>query len=176
MTEASAPVLDYEVSTTRSDDIPRIAFRLNGQIFWVRRPKTALATHMISLMESEMGSGEFGVNMTNVLNAFLGYIELENGIEPKTHGGQPNVWVNEAGETMQLAGKLRGRARLLQRINDPTDEFDLPHLARPMRAVMEAMFENRPTGPSAASSGRRQKTSRSSAARTRSTRAKTSGS
>lgn len=174
MTAGTAPVLEFEVSTERAE-VPSVTFKLNGQTFRVRRPKLGIASAMVRLMDRpEVGVMEFGKEISNLMGSFLNYVELEPGFEPKTIGRKPNVWTDEAGKVHDLAGLLRGRSRLLERLNEPKDAFDIVDLEQPFRAVMEAMF-GAPTGASEESSDKPSATGRNLPARTRSTRAKTSG-
>lgn len=192
MTEASAPVLEISVPTKRRA-VPHVTFRLNGQIFNVRRPKLSIATAMVRAMEMQSTISEHGMAMSEIMRQFVNYIEPVEGLEPEyvnkagnpvkaeTRGAIRNVWLDDVkdsdtfGQLIPLVGLRRGRSRIIERLNDPDDELDIIHLQYPFQQVCQAMFE-RPTGPSPESSdGRRKAAGPSSKGTSRSTPARTSG-
>jgi hypothetical protein len=183
MTTASVPVIEqsYEVPTERDvsegGGLPRVAFPLNGQLFTVVRPKLAIATAMMRLMERPSDAiSDYAVSIINVLHTFVNYIEIERGKEPALDDdGHVRVFIDKDGKRHTLGGLTRGRQRIIERLDDPTDALDVMDLYDPFKAIVEAMFTPRPTGPSPASSPvRRKSAGRSSRGTTRSTPAKTS--
>lgn len=178
MAEASAPVLEFEVPTTRPD-VPQVTFKLNGQSFTVNRPKLSIATAMVRLLEQpDPTIGDFGVSLASILQAFTNYVVTVPTPEPEwldAKQTKPNVWVDSEGKSHKLGGLKRGRSRLIERLQDPDDAMDILELELPFRRVIEVMF-NRPIGPSPASSPKQRPAGgRSSRGTTRSIPVKTSG-
>lgn len=141
--EASAPdIIEFDVPTQRPPDIPVLTFKLNGQTFRVRQPKLGIATNMIALMERRGATvQDFGLEMTRILRHFLGYVEVDDTIEPaELDDGTPNP----------NAGLIRGLARIEQRLSDPNDSMDILDL-QPLFAATSVKMFARPTGPSGVS-------------------------
>lgn len=140
-------VLDFDVPEERPEsEVSNIAFKINGQVFPISTPKLGIATAFVDLMEnSSLSQIEFATKAMNAIRAFIVYFQEVPGYEPGEIDGQPNP----------NAGKLRGRARIMQRLNDPADSFDLMDLAEPLKQAFGTMFGGRPTSPSPGSSERR---------------------
>lgn len=176
MAAGTAPAIyEFEVDEDRGD-VPTLDFLLNGQTFTVQLPKIGVATSLLMVLDDEQTKMEFTKETMRLIRTFMLYILEEPGVEPDAYPSMLRGKKNpQAGLPNPNAGKIRGRARLMQRINDPKDKFDLTDLVKPMISVLEAMFDDRPTGPLPASIARRRSTSRGSGDSTRSTTGKTSG-
>lgn len=142
----------------------RAAFKLDDERYVLLRPKNSLAMQMLSNVR-EGGAyaveSERAMDYLTLVAQFIRYVEMEPP-EEILKAGKPT------GET-----KLRGQARLVQRLNDPKDDLDIQDLGPIIESLLEKLYERNPTQPPA-SGGRPARTSRAGAAGTRSRRAKTS--
>lgn len=113
----------------------RIAFKIDGEQFTILRPKTAVIARVASVLEQ-------GADMDDARNVrrMLGFVnEIVDCLEDAP--SDPD-------------GALRGRARIMERLNDPADSLDLEQLMPMFTSLMNGWF-GRPTGSPPASSARR---------------------
>lgn len=138
-------------------------FKLDGVRYVLRRPKNSLAMQMLSAVRGEDFSleSERARDYLSLVAQFIGYVKLEPP-EQVTKDGKPT------GEQ-----RLRGRALLIQRLNDPEDDLDLEDLGPVIEQLLEWLYDRNPTKPPA-SGGRPNRTSRAGGAASRSRRAATS--
>lgn len=132
-------------------------FRFDGDLYTLRRPKSFISIYLLNLAEGGTEahtSSEIGMDMLNLTRSIIQYIKEES----------PDA-----------DGNPRGRAKLLNRLNDPDDDLDLIDLTVPFNELMNKVF-NRPTGPRPASTRKPRARSVGSGGNTRSRRAVTSGS
>lgn len=137
--------------TTAAD---AINFKIDGEPFVMVRPKLSTATAAVQLMDAPETRSllQLSGDLVRVLSGLYVYIQT----------------------APPVGGKLRGRARLDQRLEDPEDSFDLLDLMPVFKAVLETMF-NRPTGARRVSPAQPRRTGRASGGASRKPRAKTSG-
>lgn len=139
-----------------------IQFRWDGDLYTLRKPKLAIAMQMLRLAEDEeaMSEAKRGMELVGLLGTLINYIAVEAPEKDPTGGGDD---------------KIRGRHKLLARLNDPEDDLDILDLNEPFQELIQRMF-NRPTTPRPASGTGPRRTSRGGGASSRSARAVTSGS
>lgn len=141
------PMYEIDIPTERLP-VPEIPFRVTGEMFTMRQPKLTAAVTLIALLDVEDNHPRFdaflaGARVTEALWALIDYIKDEDPEPELLDDGEPNP----------QAGRLRGRARLLQRLRSPTDELDIVHLAQLFGTIVGATF-HRPTTPLPASSAK----------------------
>ena len=155
-------VLEFTTAGRRQLDAKdRVHFTFDGEPMVMIRPKLAVATNAVMLIDAEADRPtlELSADLLRMVSGLFAYIERA----PRTKPDKDNP-----------AGRLQGRALLEKRLADPEDSFDLVDLMPVFKAVLEAMFD-RPTGALPASSAPQRRTGRASGAGTRKPRAKTSG-
>ena len=133
-----------------------IRFRLDGESFELRRPKTSLA-----LAALHLGNAEDARTQSQVSEEMIRY------------SGQIINYVARENPSADEPDRLRGRARIMERLADPEDKLDIYHLFRPFQQLLEQLF-NRPTQSRPASGAKPRSTKSASAGRSRGARAGTS--
>lgn len=173
MTGSNATVYEFDIPEARPADIPTVAFRINGEDFVLRQPKMSIAMGMVQLTEQqdEYTAADFGIRLSHLMWGFVSYVEAVPP-EPLTIPDPDDP----KGEPIPnpVAGRLRGRGRLLQRLNSPDDAMDIMDLEPMFRQMVTVMFD-RPTGPSPASPDEQRDGGTDSEAATPERPAKTSG-
>lgn len=131
-----------------------VPFRMDGEVFVLRRPKTAIALTMLHMAAPEDARtvNDLGSDLIQLVSQTINYIEAE----------PPDA-----------DGNLHGKQRILQRLSDPDDPLDVPHLFRPFQSLIEKLFLN-PTGSRPASGRKPRRALPDSGGRSRGKRAATS--
>jgi hypothetical protein len=139
----------------------RVHFKIDGEPFTMIRPKLAVATTAVQLIDAEADRPtlELSADLLRCVSGLFRYIEAA----PRTKPTESHP-----------AGRVQGRALLDARLSDPEDSFDLVDLMPVFKSVLEGMFD-RPTGARPASSAKPRRTGSGSGAGTRKRPAKTSG-
>lgn len=166
---STTPVKEYSIPEKRDDKTtPRLPFKINGELFMLRMPKTSIATAMISILENpdQLSDSDLGWRTARTLWAFVEYVD-EVPPEPA------EIKVRGVSKPNPDAGKLRGQARIRQRLDDAHDAMDIHDLAGVFTETVEAMFD-RPTGARRGSSTQPRAPGRASGGATRAKPAKTS--
>jgi hypothetical protein len=155
VTGSDATVFEFEVPEARATDVPRLRFRIRygpapEQVdeFTLLAPKLGVAVGLLSLVDdgalTRITAGQAGIKVAEALWGVLHYVE-EEPPEPYLIGE------GEAPRPNEKMGRLRGQARLLERLNNPKDSLDIIDLMPVFERAVRAMFD-RPTGPSRGSS------------------------
>lgn len=149
-----ATVYEIDVPTTRSPDTPRLPFKITGEMYWMRQPKLTVAVALVGMLDGStdqprIDGQENAMRANDALWGLVQYVEDE--------AAEPFMLGVDGDEANPLrpnpdAGKLHGRARMVQRLRDPHDELDITHLGPLFERIVGAIFDETPTGPSPASS------------------------
>jgi hypothetical protein len=147
--------VEFELTTGNGEEAaPPVPIRIDGVRYLLRKPKLSLAVGLVTLMEGgDMRPGvtvaDVGSRLVDLLWQFVAYIEPEPA--------EPMVLPNPDGKDGYVenpnAGQARGQAKIIERLRDPRDTFDILDLAPLFERVSRGMFD-RPTGPSPASSAK----------------------
>lgn len=157
MTGSDATVLELDIPAARPADAPQLQFRIRYgpepdevDDFLLNPPKVTVAIGLLDLLDENgigaMSVGQAGVKVAEALWGVVSYVE-EQPPQPMLVGPDDNPRANP------LAGRLRGQARLLQRLRSAKDSMDVIDLLPVFERAIRAMFD-RPTGPLAGSSPR----------------------
>lgn len=138
----------------KTDAKETVRFKMDGDLYTLRKPKLSIALTMLRLMEGEDARTmeELGLDLMRLVSGIIAYIERENPDKD---------------------GNLRGQAKLMHRLTDVDDDLDVTDLYEPFQSLIAQAF-NRPTKSRPASGAKPRSTRRASGAVSRGARAKTS--
>lgn len=155
---ATAPVFEFDIPVERKEQVPTLTFAISGEQFVMRRPKLSIAVGLVSLLDDNgiagLDAATAGVKVAEVIWGMVAYVEQQ---DPEPWVIHEAAWTPRADQTEDdrplvtnpNAGRLRGQARLVQRLRDPQDAMDVIDLAPLFERVSTKLFD-RPTGPSLA--------------------------
>jgi hypothetical protein len=148
-------VLEFDVPEKRSDTVPRMAFKINGEEFVLKMPKLAPTAGILAMIQDDdLDVRKHGARLASAMLGLIDYIELVPS-EPAMITNP--AWFDGADDDVAQvipnpkAGQMHGRLRIHQRLSDPDDGMDMEHLAPIFKMCIQTMFK-RPTGPSPESS------------------------
>lgn len=156
MSAAAAPDESVPQYTSKAGrvvpDAHKLAFTFDGDDFVLIRPKLLTAISMMDLAESPTPRSTAGIgrDLARLLLGLLQYVEAQEPELPYLTDENGEILFDGEGEDAvprknPNAGKPRGRALLMARLDDPEDPFDLPDLEPVFRDLAGLIFK-RPTG------------------------------